>query len=1367
MKKFLLMMMLCVMSVVGAWAQATHSVYKFISASDGTLFMDAEGQTAASYNANDVCSGTYYLKVDYQHTTAPATKNGPSTFNVKTYYVDGVCTYGQTYDADGAYKSIATITEITDANKAEYVGTVGRFNESAATGVQTTVYKTYEWGSQWEGTGVCVNAGDICDDDTHYYISSGAVTGSDLKSASYSWTGFVSVVTGFTSTEGIYTLSDGIYTKIPTTAYDESETYYVVTFDDADPSDVAADANFETSKLYDLSGVTEPIYHKNGTSYDIVVDGEPFIDDDEYYVAGISYQPCTPAELAALGYTTGTTTTYNCSVVESADKKTITITRNTDWSLETMEAYIAVASDVLSNHENVVIEDATDAIGKQTNLNGLITCFNQLSNVTNVVLSDCLANNAVAYDLSSLNSSCIKRIILPNANRTNFKDITISESCPVLLEAVNKYNGVCYVHSSKEGYLDAIKDSHYYSDDINNSKWIEIDGPVNAEDIKFMNGIKNDHLNLAGLICAVNEEEADLRAAMHNFTNDEVKYLVWPVFTTEPSNPLYTDLYNQCNKLVAVGQYVQMGYDHMESQGQSFDVKYGKLIANTTEPGKIKEITDMLAEYTKAANNYTANTAIKYIKISGSLNAADLYKFDDAHGKIGKDGHLYFTEPVDEYASTDQGNRKNADDPNGESTIEGALNGCGGIVSIDLSDAVFERYEDMSLNNLNLLGSSTKEVKIPTSPLMKDLPADFLNASTAIEEICIPSNIQNIHARAFYGLSLKHVWTTGTDPNVKYDNGATYEVGEEESKTLESYNYGDEIPAGAKMVYGTYTFSPNLKFIGSGTFAGSTNIHDVYMLGTQAPVCCVDAFSTISYVANNSYQAGQIVDKIERDSYANSKYNWMTVLHFPAECTTDQAKLYTDVTRSYSIASDERDGRGKIVYYPTMCEWNRSFIQGTTGYLWNAFGAERNGSSGTAMGFYNNAAAKATNTAMSDSYKTSRTQDNYQTATNGYYNESDNAQKASSIFYKTDVTSTAEDESLPYSTSLYNADYRGWHQFVLAAYGYSDDYVYDFNDFSDNNWWTICEPFHMTAKEMKAAFGENVDLRMLMSVTRNIGNKTITLNFDSNRLASANDADIVLKAGVPYMIKPAKDDRSNPDNMVLTFEKNAANDARFAPKSADELIRLLQEGEYTVPAIITNNTGEFKEPTVEKVVFGKTVDVHKNLTYTMVGTFFKYYFPLYCYFLGWDNKNSCVTFYWNNKLDKANRTWNPFTAVIVPRWNNSEGFYKPQGEFETIHYNYNSNDVVGTTDDLGGINVEDRETPDPSWYGVVVGAKKVGYSLDFNFNAEDNNSSTAIKDVVNTTTSGNDKIYNLNGQLMNNSLSKGIYVSKGKKFIAK
>lgn len=1023
---------------------------------------------------------------------------------------------------------------------------------------------------------------------------------------------------------------------------------------------------------------------------------------------------------------------------------------STEPTTET-DAYIyantANISDYISGASNVVV-------GGPANVNAaLLAEAEKCEGIVNLVLAK--MNGLDSNPFASFTNTKVKRVILPDGTNVNTLS-KLSTGCPIY-QSYDSSTRKETILMTNAGDLGAIKDYHYYSTDIDNAYWIEVEGNINAADIAFLNGINNDRLNLSRATNAAGDESA-LRTAMHGFENQNVKYLAWPVFSTDPSDPLYADIRSACPSLIAVGQFVRTN-DPAEQDG--------KLVAYTTQEGKIKEITDMLAEVTKKNGSGNANVLVKHAKVSGNLAAVDIFAGGPSNSKLGIDGHMYLSPAVDEYAYTQTRTMGPATE-NGETITSGAFDGCNGLVSIDLSDAVFTHFEDMTLSKLNIIGAPTESVKIPTSNLVTQLPADFVNADgNQIHEIMIPSNIQRIHARAFAASDLRHVWTNNTTTEEKCDNGATYELAEDNlvSYTDAEYKGLGEKPAKTKLVYGTYTFSENLKFIGTNVFGGSTRIHDVYMLGTQAPVCCVNAFSTESYVANNSYQAEAVTDKIDRDKYANAKYVWMTVLHFPAKCTTNQAKLYTDVTRQYSIASDERDGRGKIIYYPTMCEWNRSFTQGTTGYLWNAYGAERNGLSGTAMGFYNNAAAKNAKNAMNDCYMTSRSQEDYQNTANGLYSASDNTQKISSVFYN---TASNNYTALSYDKDLYNADYRGWHQFVLADYGYSDDYVYDFNDFSDNNWWTICEPFSLTAKEMKAAFGDDVDLRKLISVTRDIAGQHITLNFDKNHLTDAADNDVILEAGVPYMIKPSIDDRSNPDHMVLHFEKNHDNDARFAPKSGEQLINLLNAGKYTVPAYVINNTGDYREPVADVKVNGK--DVHKHLEYTMVGTFFQYHFPLYCYFLGWNSSlnggKGGVQFFWNNKLDKVNRSWNPYTAIIVPHIKGDMGFYQPKGEFETIHYIYDAQERFGDTDDYCDINSAETYTQSAGE------AKRNLVSTVLEFNYEEGNNATGIDNVVKTNPYLNNKVYNMNGQLINNGnnnqrIAKGVYISNGKKFIVK
>lgn len=972
-----------------------------------------------------------------------------------------------------------------------------------------------------------------------------------------------------------------------------------------------------------------------------------------------------------------------------------------------------------SGYVNVVLSADKGTVNNQTTMTTLMEKVNNINGITNLILAKVGLYNSMNFDLFALTNTSVVRIILPDYQK--IEEITNASHNPILQVYNTKYIGfgtesknVEIIKVTNSGDLAKISNAHYYSEDINNAYWQEYQGTLNAADIDFLENVKNDRLNLAN---ATYQDDAKNEQILHQFSNENIKYLALPDFGTEPTDPLYNDLFKNCKNLKAVGQYVSAKE---------------KLNVNTEEEGAVRYITEMLSGKTNQ------NRYIKYAKISGKLKAEDIFASGN-NAEIDADGHAYFTPEVDEYSYTQK--RTMGAKEGAEKLTDGALNNVN-LVALDLSHATFSHIEDMTLSALNILGSTAEEVKIPTDASVTELPADFLNISGCkIDNICIPGNIKKIHARAFQSCNLKYIWTTGTDENIKYDNGAMYKLSDKTlSKTYEK---------GAELAYGTYTFSPNLEFIGSYAFSGSTNVHDVYMLGETAPVCLVNAFSTISYVANNSY--ADFVGAVNREVYRNSEYAFMTVLHFPSTCTDNEAKLYTDITREYSLASDETDDKGKTKYYPTQAEWNRSFVQGTTGYLWNAYCAKRNGATGKSQAFYES--SNSINE-INISYVTSRPQTEYQTESNKLYETNDYANKSKSVFYDTDVTNTEASESLEYDKTLYANDYRGWHQFVLTSYtstGTVPTYSKDFSDFSDNEWWTICEPFPLTAGELKKVFGDEVKLVKLISVTRDVANQKITLNFGNNLVSGKNDDDYTLEAGVPYLIKPALEKGWTVDSRLLTYEQSADGASRFAPKTAEELQTILKKGKYTVDAIVINNTGENKELTQPRE---DGQQIRTDLKYTMLGTFYLHYLPKYCYFLGWDNKNSCVTFYWKgNDANPAELSWNPYTAVIVPNFIDQD-FYVPKGNtFETVHYNYNNN-CIGMTDDYNGTTPSKR------------------MSLEF-FLEEDNGTVTGI-DAIRSDSQDlyNDDIYNISGQLVRrkgdmSNLTKGLYIVNGKKYIVK
>lgn len=354
---------------------------------------------------------------------------------------------------------------------------------------------------------------------------------------------------------------------------------------------------------------------------------------------------------------------------------------------------------------------------------------------------------------------------------------------------------------------------------------------------------------------------------------------------------------------------------------------------------------------------------LKSVVISGNPVARDF-----SNGQLGfdDDGHFVFNEaPV-------EGPGEATRTLVGTSGLYGALNQASTIVSLDLSGA-YVTEDDLTLSYTWVVGAATKEVIIPTDPRVTTIPADFLNNSNGVKQICIPSNIQVIKSRALTR-AINHIWTN--NPNVDedgnpiedgvcYDNGYVIVTGTGDEKTETRY-YGQMPFDQNTFSYGTYTFPAGLKLIESYAFrhqvgieeASSYNpsVSDVYMLSEIAPECHLDAFHSTMYYGNNTIDATvalQAEGIITREAYTNNagNYNFITILHYPANTTTPNIQRYIDPTRRYSVASTMTDGRGSTVYFPTQTEMIRSYEQAVTGYVWNAWDPTRNNDG--SLGFLN------------------------------------------------------------------------------------------------------------------------------------------------------------------------------------------------------------------------------------------------------------------------------------------------------------------------------------------------------------------------------------------------------------------------------
>ena len=810
-------------------------------------------------------------------------------------------------------------------------------------------------------------------------------------------------------------------------------------------------------------------------------------------------------------------------------------------------------------------------------------------------------------------------------------------------------------------------------------------------------------------------------------------------------------------------------------------------------------------------------TAIKALSITGNPSARDFNGSASGALRFTSDGHLKFNVEADEnkYGSSDVnagvggvtrtlvGNGDSSDLTNVDGAIKGAA-----LISLDLGDAVITEVNnaDLTLSWSYALGQQTKQVIIPTSSAVKTLPADFLNiAGIGVRQICIPGNIEYIKARAFQQVNLYHVWTTGSNEDIRYDNGVVTGFDEDEEPITV---YG-QLPLTAETPkYGTITLPEGLKLIESGAFQYSTHCKDLYSLSIVTPQCHVDAFSTVMYVANDAYDRQEVVDEgiISREAYRNNAtdYTWMTLLHYPRECTTPYVQRYTDPTRDYSVATGLRDGKGATIYFPNQSEYYRAYFQGTFGYLWNAWDTTRDGNFGVSSpglaataGHNQSEGQSKANAAYTTNYvdypytsfydvtlgdngtSTLQKPEGLVNYSNIYWNESS---------YST--SGTVQQHLYPVGE-----DYRGWHQFVLTAYAHNQkEDIEPYRSYiTDNEWWTICMAFDLTKSEIEMLYGGNglPYVSKLTHVVRDIKNERITLMFSNNLMeykesvasgkvhgeisktkGGVGDDDVVIHKGVPYLIRPNLRDDAKRQFDFRPGERLHEKLKEEASLSGDEQKALIYAGEYTVPSFVINDESGLESVETSDIDFTMgdgTVFTHSSGTikyfganvsykissenkYTFVGTLYKSQMPVNCYFLGWDsrlNNGKGGAAFWYNKLqDTQNWNWNNETGIIIPNFNTSLEIDPAQGPEDPARWI------------ITGLAGDDIKT------STGAGAKK--YSMLFGDDSVDNDA-TGISEmsVIEMDRSG---VYNLQGEEVGNSLrglSKGVYIKNGKKYVVK
>lgn len=396
-------------------------------------------------------------------------------------------------------------------------------------------------------------------------------------------------------------------------------------------------------------------------------------------------------------------------------------------------------------------------------------------------------------------------------------------------------------------------------------------------------------------------------------------------------------------------------------------------------------------------------------------------------------------------------------------------------------------------------------------------------------------------------------------------------------------------------------------------------------------------------------------------------------------------------------------------------------------------------------------------------------------------------------------------------------DYRGWHQFVLAAYSLpgnpEDSTVVKFYQ-TDSDWWTVCLPYDLTYSEMKRFFGNGNKipyLSKLRYVVRDYDTRKITLMFSKNLMVYKEDVapgnvhgdiddktewtaaeletdPIILHKGVPYLIKPEIPVGAN---RSFTVAKDMNEDLYQRLVDAENvdggtLETYIYKGEYTVPAYVVGEGAS--ETTLDSREFehygdysktyysanpitygGKEVyaRVSADFSYTFVGSFFLSVLPHDCYFLGWDpklNGGKGGAAFWYNKVPKLDKQeWNNQTGVICANFDRTGTL---------IHHATSLKDPArwifaassNKSDDLFG-----AAASAPKNYGMGSGGA-IQIVIDDSENplAEDFGDQDVLSIDEIQSLDAKSVWYNVNGQKLNGRPTQsGVYIMNGKKYVVK
>jgi len=331
-------------------------------------------------------------------------------------------------------------------------------------------------------------------------------------------------------------------------------------------------------------------------------------------------------------------------------------------------------------------------------------------------------------------------------------------------------------------------------------------------------------------------------------------------------------------------------------------------------------------------------------------------------------------------------------------------------------------------------------------------------------------------------------------------------------------------------------------------------------------------------------------------------------------------------------------------------------------------------------------------------------------------------------------------------------DYMGWHEFVLSnsSLFVEDELVpdvWDFSQYKDDDWWTICVPFDMTGQQIAQVFGAGTKVHKLVAVDRSWEENNGKIDYNNGKIifdfatSIQDDAseNVVIEAAYSYLIKPglALASRENADGIVAGFRASLGETPEeYMPKA------------YDVSATSKNGLNDPNKHVHSYSFYGNfNVDAKR---------------PANSYYLGLSNGKAA----WKRDVNGTGN-WKRFTAVIM---DNVELTYNEPDATSATGAGFDNTTItfVAQNDDFGNQDLEDAGQPARD-FGQGVNTTVM---MDFGEGTETDAIHTVNgEDYVNVRFVGN--VYNLRGEKVASNaegivnLPKGVYVANGKKFVVK